>query len=155
MSALNETPETSRADEAKQSLRAHAAEKGRQLRAKYGPRIGWSEILRILEDPSCVRYPCKIAFDQEGLLSGEMAHPAPNTNKPEDGFTMHVHPNFLTRLDKAALLVLYQLVLVNYGPFASGADAEIFGANALGISTDDYYQALCEMAEEIGGCGGV
>ena len=46
-------------------------------------------------------------------------------------------------------LVLYQLVLVNYGEFASADDAETFGANALGLPKDDYYQALCEMANQL------
>jgi hypothetical protein len=57
----------------------------------------------------------------------------------------------MTRLEEVPLLVLYQLVLVNYGPFASAADAEVFGAGALGISSDEYYQALCQIADEIGG----
>jgi hypothetical protein len=50
-------------------------------------------------------------------------------------------------------LVLYHLVLINYGDFASPEDAEIFGSNALGLSKDQYYQALCAMADEIGGSG--
>jgi hypothetical protein len=45
--------------------------------------------------------------------------------------------------------VLYQLVLVNYGPFASSDDAESFGAGVLGLSKDEYYDALCEMADEL------
>ena len=52
-------------------------------------------------------------------------------------------------LERVPPLVLYQLVLVNYGDFASADDAETFGANALGLSKDDYYRALCEMADEI------
>ena len=46
-------------------------------------------------------------------------------------------------------LVLYQLVLVNYGEFASAEDAETFGAAVLGISRDEYYQTLCEMADQL------
>ena len=68
---------------------------------------------------------------------------------------MHVHPFFLTQLERVPGLVLYQLVLVNYGEFASADDAETFGAAALGISRDEYYAMLCEMADEIGGCGSV
>ena len=37
--------------------------------------------------------------------------------------------------------------------FASADDAETFGAGALGLSKDEYYEALCEMADQIGGCG--
>jgi hypothetical protein len=34
-------------------------------------------------------------------------------------------------------------------------NAETFGAAALGLSKDEYYATLCEMADEIGGCGSV
>ena len=36
--------------------------------------------------------------------------------RPEDGFTLYVHPLFMTDLARVPLLVLYQLVVVNYGP---------------------------------------
>ena len=47
------------------------------------------------------------------------------------------------------LLVLYQLVLVNYGAFAAPDDAETFGAAALGLGRDEYYHALCRLADEL------
>jgi hypothetical protein len=137
----------------KQSLTAHAANKGREIFAKYGPRIGWSELLRILEDRACVRYPCRVLFEFGELQSGEFAHPVPIGDLPEEGYLIHVHPCFMSRLEQVPFLVLYQLVLVNYGPFASAADAEAFGAAALGIAIDDYYQLLCQMADEVSGCG--
>jgi hypothetical protein len=43
------------------------------------------------------------------------------------------------------------LVAVNYGAFASAEDAELFGANALGIPRDEYYATLCELAQRIDG----
>jgi hypothetical protein len=147
-----DTPAILSADDAKQSLTDHAAGKGVEIHLKHGPIIGWSQLLHILEDPSCVRYPCQIIFDQRELLSGELAHVVPKGDRPEDGFTVYVHPKMLTQLDKAPLVVLYQLVVVNYGPFASSADAEVFGAGALGMTTDDYYRALCRLADEIGEC---
>lgn len=137
------------AEDARQSLRAHVAAKGEEIRAKYGPHIGWAELQRILQDRSCVRYPCEIVFDAAPLQPGEFAWPEPKGSKPEDGFTMYVHPFFMTQLDAVPYLVLYQLVLVNYGPFASPDDAETFGAAALGLSKDDYYAALCELADQI------
>jgi hypothetical protein len=63
---------------------------------------------------------------------------------------MHVHPYFATQPDRVPYLVLYQLVAVNYGEFASAEDAEAFGASALGLSQDEYYRTLCQMADEIG-----
>ncbi len=141
------------ADDARQSLNAHVAAKGEEIFAKYGPRIGWKELRLIVEDRACVRYPCEVVFDAGQLGEGEFAHPVAKGGSPEDGFTLFVHPFFMTQLDRVASLVLYQLVLVNYGEFASADDAETFGASALGISKDEYYEGLCEMADEIGGCG--
>ena len=138
------------AEDARQSLNAHMAAKGAEICEKYGPRIGWNGLLRILEDRACVRYPCEIVFDSNPLQLGEFAHPVAKGDRPEDGFTMFVHPFFMTQLERVPGLVLYQLVLVNYGECATPEDAETFGAAALGLSKDDYYTAICELADEIG-----
>jgi hypothetical protein len=58
------------------------------------------------------------------------------------------------RLSKAneeqlAALVFYQLVVVNYGEFASSDDAVTFGAAALGLAEDDYYRTVCELADRL------
>jgi hypothetical protein len=137
-------------DDARQSLRAHLAAKGADIRAKYGPIIGWNELLHILDDRECVRYPCRIQFDSQTLQPGELAYPLPLGATPEEGFVIHVHPRFANRLDEVPWLVLYQLVVVNYGAFASADDAEAFGAAILGIAVDDYYRELCKMADEAG-----
>jgi hypothetical protein len=46
-------------------------------------------------------------------------------------------------------LILYQLVAVNYGKFASDSDAERFGAAALGMEVDAYYHYICQLADEL------
>jgi hypothetical protein len=138
------------AEDARQSLNEHVAAKGAGIRAKYGPHIGWRELQQILEDRACVRYPCEIVFDAAPLEPGEFAHPVAKGERPEDGFAMHVHPVYLAQLAQVPWLVLYQLVLVNYGEFASADDAETFGAAVLGISRDEYYGGLCELAEPVG-----
>lgn len=140
------------AEDARQSLNAHVAAKGAEIFEKYGPHIGWRELQRILADPACVRYPCEIVFDASQLQSGEFAHPVPQGEQPEAGFKIHVHPVFMTQLDCVPLLVLYQLVLVNYGQFASPEDAETFGAYALGLMPNDYYTQICLLADQLGGC---
>ncbi len=132
-------------------MSAHAAARGADLLEKYGPHIGWSQLDRILHDRSVVRYPCEIVFDSTPLQPGELAYPKARGEKPEDGFVLHIHPLFLTQLDRVPPLALYQLVVVNYGEFASPEDAEIFGATALGISQEQYYAELCKMAELVEG----
>lgn len=139
------------ADDFKQSLNAHVASKGEEIREKYGPEIGWKKLQRVLEDRSVVRYPVEIVFDAAQLLEGEFAQALPNSENPQDGFKIYVHPYFSLQLERVPHMVFYQLVRVNYGEFASPDDAEIFGANALGLSQDDYYAMLCESADEISG----
>jgi hypothetical protein len=137
------------AHDAQHSLNTCAAAIGAEIYAKYGPRIGWNQLLQILEDRSCARYPCKIVFDAAPLQAGEFAHPVAQGDRPEDGFTMYVHPFFMTQLEQVPPLVLYQLVLVNYGAFAAPEDAETFGAAALGLARDEYYRILCRLADEL------
>lgn len=135
--------------DARQSLASHAAARGEEIRARYGPAIGWSELGRILSDPECVRYPCEIAFDAEPLEPNELAHPVPKGERPEEGYRLCVHPYFSLDPNRVPLIALYQLVLVNYGVFASPEDAESFGAAALGLDREEYYRRLCAMADEL------
>jgi hypothetical protein len=139
------------AADAKQSLTAHVRSKGAEVFAKYGPQLGWSQLQALLEDRTCVRYPCTIVFDSSRLQPGEFAHPEPNGELPEAGFTLYVHPIYMTQLAVVPHLVLYQLVVVNYGEFAASDDAEAFAAAALGLSEDVYYSGLCELADQLGG----
>jgi len=139
------------ADDAKQSLATHVEGKGVEIFTHYGPQLGWSGLQRLLADRTQVRYPCEIVFDASGLQPGEFAHPEQKGANPEDGFTMFVHPLFMTQLDQVPALVLYQLVALNYGVFASSDDAETFGAAALGLTRDEYYDQLCEISDQLGG----
>src|SRR5262245_48749234 len=137
------------ADDFQRSLSDHIAAKGDEIQEKYGPHIGWNTLLKILEDRSVVRYPCEVIFDAALLQAGEFAHPICNGEQPEEGFRIYVHPFFSLQPARVPYLVLYQLVLVNYGEFASADDAERFGAHALGLSQDEYYKTLCELADQL------
>ena len=137
------------AEDGRQSMQAHAASKGAELYQKYGPAIGWGQLLKILNDRSLVRYPCVVLFDGSPLMSGECAYAQAKSENPNDGFTVYIHPFFVSTTHDAVLLTLYQLVVVNYGPFASSDDAESFGAAALGISRDEYYERMCQIADRL------
>jgi len=138
------------AADAKLSLKAHVAAKGAEIFEKYGPHIGWAELQVILKDRACVRYPCELVFDSSRLNPGEFAFPEPKGEMPEEGFTLLVHPIYMTQLNVVPYLTLYQLVAVNYGVFASADDAETFASNALGVPIDEYYGTLCELADQLG-----
>ncbi len=143
------------ADDARQSLAAHVAVKGQEIREKYGPHIGWKELQLILNDRTCVRYPCEIVFDAAPLQPGEFACPIARGERPDEGFVLYVHPFFMVQLERVPHLVLYQLVLVNYGDFASAEEAETFGASVLGLTNEEYYKGICELADEVAAAEGV
>jgi hypothetical protein len=138
------------ADDAKQSLTAHVETKGLEVYLKFGPVLDNAALERLLADRVYVRYPVEIAFATEALQPGEFAHPVQHGESPEDGFTMAVHPIFQAQPDLIPALVLYQLVSVNYGEFASAEDAETFGAAALGLTRDEYYELICSAADQLG-----
>jgi hypothetical protein len=127
------------------------AAQGAEIRHKYGPRLGWDQLEQLLGDRDFVPYPCEIRFDAEPLLPGEFAHPMPKGQKPGDGYVIYVHPVYSTQLALVPYLVLHQLVLINYGESATLDDAEIFGSLVLGLSKEEYYQALCNLSAQIGG----
>lgn len=133
------------------NLGALMAAQARTIREKYGPEIGWNQLLEVLGDRSCVRYPCEICFDAKPLLPGEFAHAAAKGSNAEEGFTIYVHPCYEAELSRVCYLVLHQLVLVNYGDIATADDAETFGSTVLGLTKDQYYSVLCELSEQIGG----
>jgi hypothetical protein len=139
------------AEDARQSLTSHVEQKGVEVFLKYGPIADPATLDRLLADRVYVRYPCEIEFDVTPLHPGEFAHPEQKGSSPEEGFTMFVHPEFQFRPDDVARAVLYQLVAVNYGEFASSEEAETFGAAALGITRDEYYSLLCGLSAQVGG----
>jgi hypothetical protein len=133
------------------SLAELVATEGAVIRQKYGPRLGWDELLRLLNDRTLVRFPCEIRFEADPLLPGEFAHPVAKGRDPLEGFIIYVHPFYSNQLPHVPLLVLYQLALINYGDSATPEDAETFGSLALGLSREDYYEALCQLSRQIGG----
>lgn len=135
--------------DAHDSLVDHAIRKGYGIFERYGPKIGWAELQKILKDSDFVRFPCSIEFDIEPLEAGECVFPRENSNQPADGYTIFVHPYFTDRLELVPPVVLYQLVVINYGNFAGAEEAECFGAAAMGYSPDTYYDLLCELADRV------
>ena len=134
-----------------QNLAELAAAEGAVICQKYGPQLGWDQLLQLLNDRALVRYPCEIRFEAEPLLPGEFAHPVAKGTDPQAGVTIYVHPFYANQLRHVPLLVLYQLALINYGESATAEDAETFGSLALGLSREDYYEALCRLSGQLGG----
>ena len=133
------------------ALSAQIAAEASHAHEHHGPDIGWQQLLTLLQDTNCVRFPCELRFDSAPLLPGEFGYAVRKGSKPEEGYLIYLHPLFEHQLEQVPYLVLYQLVFVNHGDAASADDAETFGAIALGLSRDEYVDILCELSGQIGG----
>jgi len=142
----------------------HVLGRARMIYEKYGPKIDYPVLLNILGDRDAVRFPVGIAFDSSRLDPGMFAIAEPvRKDAPEDDeeaeyreyaeladeYVIVVHEHFKGQSDLLPSLVLYHLVTVNYGDMATGNDAEVFGANVLGIDQEAYYAQLCDLADQI------
>lgn len=133
------------------ALHEHLVEKAVSARLRHGLMVDSDAIQRILRDRQTVRYPVELVFDAGPLEPGEFAFPQPLGEHPSKGFRLAVHPLFRDRPDVWAMLVAYHIPTINYGEVAGPAEAELFGAALVGMDREEYYRALCELADSLSG----
>lgn len=137
-------------EDGKKALLHHAVEKALALEAKYGHFIDYEMILKILQDKDFVRYPTRLEFNSQPIDKGFFAVvDAVSDEDPSQGYVIYIHEHFKNRLGDVPAIVLYQLVAINYGVIATNEEAEIFGATALGLKQDEYYQLMCSLADQV------
>lgn len=136
-------------EDGRRALGVHVLEKGHRLREKYGKFIDHETVLKILNDPEFVRYPTRIVFDSSKLETGMFAAAEKTGVDSDEGYVIFVHEYFKGRDGDLAAVVLYHLVTVNYGDFATFNEAEEFGSAALGMDKEYYYQYLCRLADQM------
>lgn len=134
-----------------QQTRMAAEPAGEAVFRDYGPQMDWRSVKALLQDRRHVRFPCEIRFDVSLLLPGECAHTFPRGTSPEEGYVIHINPQFATQLSGVPFLALHQVWFINQGPEASLDEAELFGSRALGIPLEVYYATLCDLAGTLGG----
>jgi hypothetical protein len=139
--------------DAKRSLREHVFEKARNAHLKFGFCIDAPTVMRIIDSREVVRYPLGIRFDAGPLQTGEFACLEALGDHPSRGYCLFVHPCFEKRAEVLPLIVAYYIPSVNYGEIVSSEEAELFGATLLGMDVEEYYQALCDLADSVPGKG--
>ncbi len=136
-------------EEARAALLSHARKTGYLVHERYGPVIDLQAVEQMVEDPDVVRFPVALAFDATPLEGEELAYPLPVEGDPLNGYTMYIHPALEGEPDRVVAVVLYALVVVNYGEVADGAVAEAFGAACLGLDEERYYNNICSIADAV------
>lgn len=135
-------------EDGRRALGVHVLQKGSDLRKKYGGFIDYETLLKILRDEEFVRFPTRIIFDSSKIEKGMFALVEKQADEPTKNYIIYVHEHFKKKLGDLPAVVLYHLVTVNYGDFATHNEAEEFGSAALGMEKDYYYQYVCRLADQ-------
>ena len=131
------------------ALADHAREMGSDVRAKYGLPTDREWLARLLQDDDFIRFPVTLMFESRRIEPGLFGFAEGVSENPADGYTLVIHPYLEDRIDELTAVVLYLLVSVNYGDFATCHDAECFGAAVLGMEQEVYYEWICRVADGI------
>jgi len=138
-------------EEGRQSLVDHASQKAWEARQVYGegtPGMSLKNLMVLLQDRKFIRYPVTLQFDASALEESEAAFPHPlEKDNPKAGFILYVHPSLEGDDDAVAMVVAYQLIVVNYGDIAELEAAEHFGSILMGIDVETYYRKLCAITD--------
>lgn len=135
------------AEELEASLQSHALRAARRACAKLGGPLDETNLARFLQDTDCLRYRTELRFDDAGLDPHQFAEPAFEAVEGERRCILHVRSRFRVRVESHPYIVAYMAAAINYGPAASGPLCELHGAALMNLSIQDFYDAVCAMAD--------
>ncbi len=152
-------------EEQRETMNLHLRQKAQEIIEKFGANITFDVLQEILQDRKFVRYPVNIIFDSARIEAGffiqtemtlsDQSHQPDEYDdyiKPADrSYDFIVHEYFEGQPDKLLPLILYHLPIVNYGDIATYEDAEVFASALMQMEQDDYYQLVCDLADNIPG----
>ncbi|MDT8317092.1 MAG: hypothetical protein RQ824_03740 [bacterium] len=116
---------------------------------KYGRPDSMDVLSRILEDAEIVRFPTSILFDVARLGAGEAVKLEKTGDGQDESYQIIVHPVFEEREKDIIILVLQEIVKVNYGKIAKEKESLLFASSLLGMEEDAYQSRIKELSSEI------
>ena len=133
-----------------QSLREHLLAQAIVAHQKHGP-ITADKLEALLRDPDCLRHPVRLVFEFGEMAMHQFAQPDVDwRNTEQDGRVLYVRPLLKERPELLPLAVAYMIPLINYGDIITDAHCVAYGATLLGMMEDEYYRAICKLAETVG-----
>ena len=147
---LTEMSEDELVAEGQNALAHHMMEKARLARERYGP-LSMQNIYSVLKDPDLLRHPVRLVFEYGEISFHQFAQPAPDPRDPSNGFCIYLRPCLKEMTKEVPFAVAYMIPVINYGEEMVTDELCLqFGASLLDMSEEDYYTALCTLAEEVG-----
>ena len=113
--------------------------------------LGPGNLETFLEDRDCVRYPTRLVLEFGDMSPHQFAQPDRDYRSGQpDARVIYIRPILGQRPDLIALAVSYMIPVINYGPVISDEHCLEYGATLMGLTTDEYYGRICELADFVG-----
>lgn len=133
-----------------EGLRAHLVQRAVAAHEKYGP-LTVQRLPEFLNDPDCLRYPTRLVYEFGDMALHQFAQPGPDPLQTEpEGRILYLRPRLQHRPDLVPLAVAYLVPLINYGEIVNDAHCLLYGATLMGMLEDEFYTAVCAMADDAG-----
>lgn len=136
-------------DDGYEALKGHVVRKALAARQRYSLPLDRAGLETMLSDPEIVRYTTQLRFDSSRLKPGEFAFAETVQGDSGRVGVIWVHEHFRERPEALPLLIAYHIPSINYSDLATFEEAELFGANWLGLTVDEYYEQVCRLADEV------
>jgi hypothetical protein len=132
------------------SLGDHLVAQAIVAHQKHGP-LAAGKLDTLLRDPDCLRYPVRLVYEFGEMAMHQFAQPDIDwRNTGEDARVLYLRPLLRERPDLLPLAVAYMIPLINYGDIVSDEHCRLFGATLMGLTEEEYYEAICRLADEVG-----
>jgi hypothetical protein len=132
------------------SLREHIAGQAVVAHHKHAP-LTFAGLDALLADPECLRYPTRLVFEFGEMAAHQFAQPdLDHHNSEEQGRVLYLRPLLRDRPDLILLAVAYMIPAINYGKVVTDEHCLRYGATLLGMTEEQFYKAICDMADFVG-----
>jgi hypothetical protein len=133
-----------------QSLREHLVAQAIVAHQKHGPLTA-AKLDALLHDPECLRHPVRLVFEFGEMAMHQFAQPDIDwRNTEQDGRVLYLRPLLRERPDLLPLAVAYMIPVINYGDIVSDEHCLLYGAALMGMMADEFYTAVCQIADLVG-----
>lgn len=132
------------------SLMDHLKHQATEARGRHGG-LRSSNLETFLNDRDCVRYPTRLVLEFGEMGPHQFAQPDRDYRSNQlEARVIYLRPILGQRPDLIALAVSYMIPVVNYGQIINDEHCIEYGAALMGLSTNDYYNCICELADFVG-----
>ena len=133
-----------------ESLREHLVAQAILAHQKFAP-LTYDKLEALLHDPDCLRHPTRLVFEFGEMAMHQFAQPDLDwRNTERDGRVLYLRPLLCERPALVLLAVAYMIPLLNYGNIITDEHCLLYGATLLGMMEDEFYQAICRLADCVG-----